>query len=449
MMAGRVARIWIDLEDVFEYAAFNPRPSGIQRVQFELCQALLALAPDRIGFLRHRRESGGFRTVSWTSVEQLFLRLRDAQPKPPRRAPVERQRLGRTLERLPLRLRVPLLQFAADQRAATIAFARLVRASLERPAPEGASEGADLETLAEPADVVLGLGALWRTPDYPARIRTVCAARGLRFGLLIHDLIPLRYPEWVEPGLARQFRAWFDPVIGLADHVLAYSEATAGEIGAYAAAHRLRLRAPVRVIPFGAGFERAAAPPATQRTSPPPGSYVLTVSTLEPRKNHVLLFRVWRRLLDDLPPDQVPMLVLVGRVGAMMADLTAQFRNCGYLDGKIMLIEDATDGELETLYRGALFTVLPSFHEGWGLPVTESLGFGVPCLAASASSLPEAGGALARYFDPDNATEAYALIRATLADRAALAAWRARIEEGFSPVPWRESAAALLEAVSA
>jgi glycosyltransferase involved in cell wall biosynthesis len=88
--------------------------------------------------------------------------------------------------------------------------------------------------------------------------------------------------------------------------------------------------------------------------------------------------------------------------------------------------------------------LFPSFFEGWGLPVTESLGFGKPCLIANRTSLPEAGGDLVRSFDPDNLHDAYAVIRNAIEDRAGLAAWEARIRREFKPVPWSATVDALL-----
>jgi glycosyltransferase involved in cell wall biosynthesis len=171
---------------------------------------------------------------------------------------------------------------------------------------------------------------------------------------------------------------------------------------------------------------------------------VLFVSTIEARKNHLLLFRVWRRLLDELPADLVPTLVFAGRVGWLVEDLMRQLQNTDFLDGKIRLIEDASDAELAALYRGCSFTVFPSLYEGWGLPVTERLAFGKPCLAARATSVPEAGGRLARYFDPESVADAYAAIRAAIENPEGLRVWQAEIVRGFSPVPWSATADAVM-----
>ena len=139
--------------------------------------------------------------------------------------------------------------------------------------------------------------------------------------------------------------------------------------------------------------------------------------------------------------------MFAGHVGWMVEDLMQQLRNTNFLDGRILLVSHPNDAELAALYRGCLFTVFPSLYEGWGLPVTESLTFGKPCVISNATSLPEAGGRLARYFDPENIAEATRVIRETIEDRAALAAWEQRIASEFSPVAWDVSAQALIGAL--
>ena len=96
------------------------------------------------------------------------------------------------------------------------------------------------------------------------------------------------------------------------------------------------------------------------------------------------------------------------------------------------------------LYAGCLFTVYPSFFEGWGLPVTESLSFGKPCLISNRTSLPEAGGKLARCLDPDDLNAWYSAIRGLLEDRAELACWAARIRRDYRATAWSDSVDALL-----
>jgi glycosyltransferase involved in cell wall biosynthesis len=235
-------------------------------------------------------------------------------------------------------------------------------------------------------------------------------------------------------------------VLPLCDFVFAISRATAADVEDYARGNRIVLPGSVIPIPIGTGFgsELQAAATSCGRALPLAGSYALFVSTIEARKNHMLLFRVWRRLQQELPIECVPTLVFAGRVGWLVDDLMRQIANTDYLNGKLVVIEDPTDAELATLYRGCLLTLFPSLYEGWGLPVTESLAFGKPCIISNCTSLPEAGGHLTRSFDPDNLHDAYSVIREAIEDRAGLILWEARVQREFRPTPWSATVEAIM-----
>ncbi len=444
--------LWIDVEVLFDYAAGATRPSGIQRLSHEMFRALRERGEVR--FVRHDPVRRTFRIVPWQAVAEIFSQLAETPARPA--APAAgitaespgRRRLRQMVYRLPPDVRQRLLTAGRLQAQAGAALADLLavcaRAVMRRPAARQsvATESAgDFATLVRSGDVLAALGAPWRYPGYGSLIADTKRRFGVRFAFLVYDIIPLRRPEWFDPGLVRAFRAWFAAVLPLADTVFAISAFTAADVTRFAAESGIALAAPVVPIPIGSGF--AAVASVASARLPPPG-FALVVSTIEARKNHGLLVRVWRRLLDERPAERVPELVFAGRVGWLVEDLMQQLANTGNLGGKIRVIEDASDAELAALYEACAFTLFPSFYEGFGLPVTESLVFGKPCLAARATSLPEAGGRLARYFDPDSATDAYAAIRAVLDDPEGLRAWQAEIVRDFVPVPWSATGEAIL-----
>ncbi len=448
-------RIWIDVEDLFHYAAHASRPSGIQRLAFELQRALVELAPQDVRFLRHAPSGTGFAQVEFSAIETLFKNLsKPSAPPPPAPQPVERQ-LGRArlfvrkqISALPPEAAIALRRFNTQQKAALRTLREAVRTGLRHRgktnlAPPSAEGQRDFETQAAPGDWLLCLGSPWEVKTYAELVRATCDRHGLRFALLVYDIIPLRRPEWCDRSLTKVFSTWFHSVVPLADQILAISHTTATDTEAYAAENGMALRSHIVPIPLGTGFGQPPTPLRTTRL-PQAGSFVLFVSTIEARKNHILAFRIWRELLATLPREQVPTLVFAGRVGWLVADLMQQLENADWLGGKIRLIEGPSDGELATLYEDCLFTLFPSLYEGWGLPVTESLAHGTPCLASNATSLPEAGGDLARYFDPDNLHDALRAVRAVLEDPAGLAAWRAEVRQNFHPVSWSETASATL-----
>ena len=462
-------KIWIDVEDIFQYVMFSKRPSGIQRVVLELQNALFELAPNDICFIRHDESVNSFKIVQRSEINIIFKDLSnkiDLIPNKysenmliasPRMSRI--RRIGRQLITfLPSEVARQLRHFRTHQvdalkclhNAIKIYVRHILRRiivksySLIIGSMKNSKSGQpNFDSVVMPGDWIISLGSPWNIEYYASMIRSTCAIHRLNFAVLLYDIIPIRRPEWCDYNLVRTFSAWFRDVVPLADQIIAISHTTAKDAEEYAAEAGTKLKSSIATIPLGTGFGRAPTAVRTERL-PPAGNFVLFVSTIEARKNHALAFRIWRQLLASMPHEEVPTLVFAGRVGWLVADLMQQLKNADWLGGKIQLIEEPSDGELTALYEECLFTFYPSLFEGWGLPVTESLAHATPCLAANISSLPEAGGTLVRYFDPDNFHDAYRAVRELLEDRSGLAAWRTEIRENFRPISWRESGSGIL-----
>lgn len=501
-------QLWIDVEDLFVHAANGARRmSGIQRFEAELCRALRTATVDTalpgiaaVRFLRHEAAWLAFREIEWPELRALLAQLsaEPAEPaslaaaaqaaqhppaEPARDADVRPSWPRRVARRLPIRVRRPLGAVVRAQQKAwrsVVGVARAAaRATLDgaRTQPHGAKSGSAtaLELpanrprsalAAAPGDVLLTAGAAWIFPRYAARVATL-RRRGVRFAVVVHDIIPLRRPEWCDPKHSQVFRNWLDATLPQCDTLLTVSRASAREITFYATGSGLELPHDPVVVPMGGSFGQpprpvavdvphthAAAASMTEAVGttelhrlPNSGSYALFVSTLEPRKNQAYLVQVWRQLLEELPRERVPTLVLAGHVGSMVGDLLQELRNSGYLAGKVRLVCDPSDAELAALYRGCRFTLFPSLYEGWGLPVSESLSFGKPCLASNATAIPEAGGRLARYFDPLNVRSGVLAVRALIDHPENLASWQAQVAREHNATPWSQTALAVVAAL--
>ena len=453
--------IWIDFEDIFIHLETRARPSGIQRLAFEAAREMVAIAgPQRVRFVRHASGGSGFREVAFDTVRKGFavatgregvvkiLRsLPDPAPEAPRAMRVAWRRVGALM---PPEVRFAMLQVMLrlwDAAAAVPGVFRAVRHAWSRRRKEVSDSGGEAAPVRMArGDVLFALAAPWGS-EHQARATAVCRDDGVRYVAMIYDMIPLVRPEFCVVQLERRFRAWITHMLPLCDPPLVISHATGRDVAAFARAEGIALRAPVRVVAIGSGF--GGEGPALPAEPPllPPGSYVLFVSTIEARKNHTLLFRVWRRMMTEMPMDQVPVLVFAGGIGWLVDDLMQQIRNSRFLDGKLAIVESPTDAALASLYRGAMFSVYPSHYEGWGLPVVESLSFGTPVVAARATSLPEAGGTLARYFADDDPADALRVIRGLIENPAELAAWHAEVRASFRPVSWQRTAREILDAI--
>ena len=451
---GAAPNIWIDVEDFFHYFSWNLRPSGIQRLSFELMSALRDELGARVRFVRHA--PGLLREVQWTTMEAAYHgRVAVASSSrvvgPSHFRP---SRLGRIIDWAPQPLRLPMRQAALQQRQAVRHWRVAARAIRQRRRRVGALGSGSTPIEVGQDDALLVLGAPWEISGHGSLVAACKQQFGFRTYLLLYDLIPIRHPEWCTETAERQFTTWLDASFSLYDGLFAISQHTAADVADYAAEHGQPLRQPIPVLPIGTSLVTLPGEELPTPGLPVPGSYVLIVCTLEARKNHDLAFRVWRQLLDEVrtgrrAAEGVPDLVFAGRVGWMVNDLMQQLDNTGWLGGRVHLITDPSDTELRALYAGCRFTLFPSWFEGLGLPVIESLAFGRPCLASNATAIPEAGGALCRYFAPGDVSGAVRAVGALLDDAAGLAAWEQRIRREFRPVAWTGAVSALLQQVGA
>ncbi|WP_434777252.1 glycosyltransferase [Neisseria sp. Ec49-e6-T10] len=127
-------------------------------------------------------------------------------------------------------------------------------------------------------------------------------------------------------------------------------------------------------------------------------NYILTVGTIEVRKNHDVLYKAYA-LLSERQEGDIPLLVIVGKQGWRAKDVVDNMTRDPRVAGNIMMISP-TDVELDCLYRHCLFTVLPSLYEGWSLTLPESFGYNKFCLCADVPPLREIGEGIADFIDP-------------------------------------------------
>lgn len=127
--------------------------------------------------------------------------------------------------------------------------------------------------------------------------------------------------------------------------------------------------------------------------------YVLHVGTIEVRKNIWRLVLAWKKILESGKKD-VPYLVLAGRKGWFNDKLWDLLKVTDNLNGKVIVLHNVSDAQLDKLYKGCLFTIMISNYEGWGLPVGEALAYGKTSVVAQSTSLPEVGMDLVEYCNP-------------------------------------------------
>jgi glycosyltransferase involved in cell wall biosynthesis len=169
-----------------------------------------------------------------------------------------------------------------------------------------------------------------------------------------------------------------------------------------------------------------------------PERFLLHVGTLQPRKNIPVLLRALAQLADTEMP-----LLLVGGRGWLTDELDAEIAALG-LGNRVRFVGYVPDEALPSWYNAATVLVYPSLYEGFGLPIVEALACSTPVVAADTSSLPEAGGAAAVYFDPRDPAALAAQLDALLGDPAARARVAAAGPEQSRRFSWEQAGRDLL-----
>jgi glycosyltransferase involved in cell wall biosynthesis len=231
--------------------------------------------------------------------------------------------------------------------------------------------------------------------DRPRLVRNILLRERARFVCLVHDLIPIEFPEHAKPTGSARHRRRMETVAQLADGVIAASESTRRSYLAHLRPSENTTA--IKVAPLGA--ERRAAPSAAAAPSPT-RPYFVVVATIEPRKNHLLLLNLWRQLVEQAAPDATPKLLLIGRRGWENENILDMLDRCPGLKGVVEEYGHLPDEQMWTLVQGARALLMPSFAEGFGLPIVEALQLGTPVLCSDIAAHREIAGDVAELLDP-------------------------------------------------
>ncbi|MBR3626021.1 MAG: glycosyltransferase family 4 protein [Bacteroidaceae bacterium] len=224
---------------------------------------------------------------------------------------------------------------------------------------------------------------------------------GIPSVVTIHDLIFLRHPEYYH-WIDTKIYAWkFRQTISEATHIIAISECTRRDILHYAPELD-----PARI----SVIYQSCAPKFTPDISPstfhiphstfhiPPSTkYILSVGTIEARKNILLAVKA---LETSLLPDDLH-IVIIGR-HTPYTDTVARYARAHGLEARVHILHNVSDAELPAYYAAAEAFVYPSRYEGFGIPIIEAISCGLPVVACTGSCLEEAGGPDTLYVSPDD-----------------------------------------------
>jgi glycosyltransferase involved in cell wall biosynthesis len=270
----------------------------------------------------------------------------------------------------------------------------------------------------------------------PALMRAFLKRENARLVCLVHDLIPIQYPEYARPGGADLHARRMWTVASMSDGIIANSQATLDALQPWL--DRAAPRPLAVVAHLGTEIRPDVAPHASDRP------YFVCVGTIEPRKNHLLLLHLWRAMAERSGPGAIPKLVLIGRRGWENEQVIDLLERCPALKDCVEEYAGLPDAQVQGLIAGARGLLLPSFAEGYGMPVSEALALRVPVLCSDLPALREAGGDVPLFLDPlDGPAWQRAIEDLASPDSAERAAQMRRIANWQAPT-WPEHIAIVL-----
>ncbi|MGB5085785.1 MAG: glycosyltransferase family 1 protein [Methylocystis silviterrae] len=210
----------------------------------------------------------------------------------------------------------------------------------------------------------------------------------------VHDLLPIEAPEFFRAREAMLHPRRMSNICRYGAGAVVGSQAVARRLHLFAAeCGRPELPICVARLPVSPVFSSRAEPPAALDGV----NYFVVCGTIEPRKNLLTLLNVWRVLARDPAP---PKLVIVGKRGWLSAAVIEMLERSAALRPHVIEAGGLSTPGLRSLLAGARALLMPSFAEGFGLPVAEALAAGTPVVASDIEAFREVGGEAIDYLDP-------------------------------------------------
>lgn len=249
-------------------------------------------------------------------------------------------------------------------------------------------------------DILYLLDPTWNDSDDFLSYIQVAQKQGARVYAIVHDFLPAYYPECFTESIATPFFKWHDMILPHVDGLICDSRHTADMAERYYREKGFCRDVPLDVhyVHLGMDFSGTVGDILPRPELKEFFCYApvfLMVGTLEPRKGHrdsLEAFRILWKKGHDIK------LLFLGQDGWLNADVKEKIAACP--EGKFLWVRDASDGELQWVYRHAKALIAASLDEGFGLPLIEAAAFGLPIICSDIDVFHEIAGEHAFYFPP-------------------------------------------------
>ena len=298
--------------------------------------------------------------------------------------------------------------------------------------------------MARAEDIVILLDSSWAYISEQARHLREFRLRGAEVVSCIQDLIPLMSSGFCFPGIPIVFNDWFRQTLSLSTAFMCSTEVGARQLYELLEAIEFPRKMKIGYWHLGADFSDAIAPENSDLQSGETRPMFLAVGTIEPRKGHSVLLDAFDALWEEGLDVQ---LVIIGKPGWEAEHVIARLKSHPEQSKRLIWKTGVGDAELAGHYQTCAALVMPSYDEGFGLPIVEAGRYGKPVIASDIDVFHEVGeDAVTKFFFPAGSRDG--LSKTVKTFLAMPEAERSRTDARAEWPSWAESAASLKQVLT-
>lgn len=297
----------------------------------------------------------------------------------------------------------------------------------------------------EPGAVFFDIDSVWNTRLRRSYLLPRLKENGVKIAVFFHDVLAITNPQYAHQNTMFFFMEYAGAHMIYADLIITSTETTLNEINTLADDLGLEEKKGI-VVTFGSDFKKdekeedIVSPFVINKMKNK--KYALIVGTIEPRKNHAVALRAFDKRLFDRGLS----LVFAGRFGWNIDEFKKEIENHPQFNKKLVHFSGANDATIDYLYKNAYVTLFPTFNEGFGLPLIESIERGTPLIASDCPVLKEIGRDFCKYFEPTDEDKLISCVENLLDDPQEYQKTKDHLKN-YVAVTWDESADKMAEAL--
>lgn len=298
----------------------------------------------------------------------------------------------------------------------------------------------------ESGGVFYDMDSAWHSKQKRSGLLPAIRNRGLKLAVYLYDIIPVIHPQYAHQDTIVKFMEYLGAYLKHADIIIASTKATLEYI------NDLIREMGVSPIPgfvswLGVDFSSEESREEqiheeALKAAAAKNRYVLMVGTIEPRKNHKVILDAFDHGLFELGYN----LVFAGHFGWNVDELKKRILEHPLLGKQLFYVENGNNTTIDFLYKNAHMVAFPSFAEGFGLPVIEALGRGIPVIASDYNVVYEVGEGYAEFFQPEHEEEFVQIFRKYHDHPELYDAWKEKIS-GYEPFSWEQAEEKIVQAL--